>query len=149
MLDATDKAIINGLQGGFPIAERPYAAAAEQFGLGEQELMDRLARLKEQEVISRFGPMYNADRMGGAFCLCAMAVPEEHFEEVVDKINAHREVAHNYARTHTLNVWFVLASDRPGQIDEIVNEIEEETGLRVHAFPKLEEFFIGLKVDVK
>ena len=149
MLDATDKAIVNGLQGGFPIAERPYAAAAKQFGLSEQELMDRLARLKEQEVISRFGPMYNAERMGGAFCLCAMAVPEERFEEVVDKINAHAEVAHNYARTHSLNVWFVLASDRPEHIDQVAKEIGEETGLCVHAFPKLEEFFIGLKVDVK
>jgi DNA-binding Lrp family transcriptional regulator len=146
MLDATDRKIINGLQGGFPVCERPFAVAAEGLGLTESDLRERIARLKGAGALSRFGPMYNAEAMGGAFCLCAMAVPLERFDTVVERINAHVEVAHNYERAHVLNVWFVLGSDRSARIEEVIAEIENETGLEVHAFPKEHEFFIGLKV---
>jgi DNA-binding Lrp family transcriptional regulator len=146
VLDATDRKIINGLQGGFPVCERPFAMAAKDLGLEESDLMERIARLKDEGVLSRFGPMYNAEAMGGAFCLCAVAVPDEHFDKVVGQINAHVEVAHNYERAHDLNVWFVLGSDRLARIEEVIAEIEDETGLEVYAFPKEHEFFIGLKV---
>jgi DNA-binding Lrp family transcriptional regulator len=147
-LDVTDRKIINGLQGGFPVCDRPFAAAAESLGLEENDLMTRIARLRERGALSRFGPMYNAEAMGGAFCLCAMSVPKECFEEVVGQVNFHPEVAHNYERSHDLNVWFVLGTDNPERIKAVVGEIEAETGVEVHAFPKEHEFFIGLKVEV-
>lgn len=145
-LDAVDRTIINALQGGFPVTERPYAAVAEQLGLDEQELIRRLKRLRAGRTLSRFGPMYDAERMGGAFCLCAMAVPGARLDEVVAQINAHHQVAHNYERVHRLNVWFVLATATGHEIDTVIRAIEDETGLDVYAFPKLREFFIGLKV---
>lgn len=146
MLDSQDRAIINGLQGGFPISEAPFADVAKDLGLDEETLIARISRLRETGVLTRFGPLYNAEEMGGAFCLCAVAAPDERFDAVVAQINAHREVAHNYARDHRLNIWFVLATESPEQIDEILASIEDETGLTVYAFPKLHEFFIGLRV---
>ncbi len=147
MPDAVDRSIINALQSGIAIAERPYAHAGADLGMAEADLINRLQRLIDEGALSRFGPMYNADRMGGAFCLCACSAPEERFEEVVAAINAHPEVAHNYERAHALNVWFVLATDRPERIDEVLTDIKGETGLEVYAFPKLEEFFIGLRIE--
>ena len=84
--------------------------------------------------------------MGGAFCLCAMEVPQDRFDAVVTLVNAHPEVAHNYERAHRLNMWFVLATDRPEAIERIARAIETETGLKVLRFPKLREFFIGFRV---
>ena len=147
MLDAIDRKIINTLQGGFPVCERPFASAATLLRVDESELMGRIARLKEDGFLSRFGPMFNAEAMGGAFCLCAMAVPSDRFDAVVAQVNAHPEVAHNYERDHQLNVWFVLGSDDPERIDTVIAEIDAETGLEVFAFPKEHEFFIGLKVE--
>lgn len=146
MLDAIDRRIINALQGGFPLDERPFAAAGAALGVAEDDLITRIGAMKAHGAITRFGPMFNADRMGGAFCLCAMAVPADRFDAVAATVNARREVAHNYERRHQLNMWFVLATDSPRRIDEVAAEIERETGLVVHAFPKLEEYFIGLKV---
>lgn len=145
--DSTDRWIINSLQGGFGLGERPYRDAAEQFGLSETDLIARLQRLLDCRALSRFGPMYNAEKLGGAVTLCAIAVPEERFEEVVELVNAHREVAHNYARSHKLNMWFVLACENPDEIAATLAEIEAETGLEVYDFPKQQEFFIGLKVN--
>lgn len=146
-MDAIDRRIINELQGGFPLCERPYAAAAAALGLGETELIDRLRTLLDNGVLSRFGPMFNADRMGGAFTLAAMQVPCNELDAVAAQVNEWPEVAHNYERDHALNMWFVIGVDKPNRADEVIAEIEEETGHTVYNMPKIEEYFVGLRFD--
>lgn len=146
-LDETDRRIINGLQGGFPVCERPYAAAAADLGLAEAELIERLGRLRRDTVLSRFGPMYHAEKMGGSFCLAALSVPPERFDAVADMVNAFPEVAHNYAREHGWNMWFVIATEQPERVDEVIAAIEAQTGLEVLAVPKLQEFYVGLRFE--
>jgi len=145
-LDAVDRKILNALQDGFPISPHPFAVAAEQLGLEEKDLIARIRHLRELGAITRFGPFFDAAAMGGAFCLCAMEVPEAEFERVMTLVNAHPEVAHNYERTHRLNMWFVLAAETLEGITQSADAIERETGMCVHRFPKLEEFFIGFRV---
>ncbi|HRO13913.1 MAG TPA: AsnC family transcriptional regulator [Paracoccus sp. (in: a-proteobacteria)] len=145
-LDATDRAVLNALQDGFPLTPRPYDDAGAGLGISGDELIARIERLREIGAITRFGPFFDAAAMGGAFCLCAMAVPAQDFDAVLTKVNAHAEVAHNYERTHALNMWFVLATDRPEGIERTAEAIEAETGLKVMLFPKLEEYFIGFRV---
>ena len=99
IMDATDRAILNRMQDDLPLTAHPFASVAQELGIPEDELLTRLARMKEQRIITRFGPFFDAAAMGGAFCLCAMAVPEDEFETVLTKVNAHAEVAHNYERT--------------------------------------------------
>jgi hypothetical protein len=57
-------------------------------------------------------------------------------------------VAHNYARDHALNMWFVLATEKPERKDWILGEIERETGYRAYDMPKLAEYFVGLRLEV-
>jgi DNA-binding Lrp family transcriptional regulator len=144
-MDDIDRRIVNDLQGDLPLTERPYAAAAERLGIGDRELIDRLEKLLADGVLSRFGPMFHAERMGGALTLAALTVPEDRFDAVADIVNAYPEVAHNYARDHVLNMWFVVATDRPERIAEVLAELERETGLTVYNMPKIEEFFVGLR----
>lgn len=146
-MDETDRRIVNGLQGDFPIAERPFAVAAESLGLGEAELIERVRRLCAGGWLSRFGPMFDAGRLGGATTLAAMAVPAEDFERVAALVNAHPEVAHNYERDHRLNMWFVVAAEPPQRIGEVIAAIEAETGLKVYDMPKLEEFFVQARFE--
>ncbi|MDG4577336.1 MAG: AsnC family transcriptional regulator [Defluviicoccus sp.] len=141
-MDAIDRHIINHLQGGFALTEFPFAAAAEALGLSEAMLIERIDRLLKDGVLTRFGPMFNADRLGGATALAAMAVPVADFERVAAIVNGFAEVAHNYAREHALNMWFVIATETPVRITEVINAIETETGLKVYSMPKIEEFFV-------
>jgi DNA-binding Lrp family transcriptional regulator len=91
--------------------------------------------------------MYDAERLGGALTLAAMAVPAERFEEVAAIVNAMPEVAHNYERSHALNMWFVLATERPEQIPEVLRAIEAATGLPVLDLPKREDYFLALRLS--
>lgn len=146
VLDDTDRAILNGLQAGFPVCRRPYREAAARLGLGETELIERLDSLRARGAITRFGPFIDAAALGGAFCLCAMAIPETEFDWVAMQVNAYAEVAHNYRREHRLNMWFVLATETPEEIGSVADAIRSQTGHEVLMFPKLEEYFIGFRV---
>lgn len=153
MIDALDRAIIDRLQGDFPISEQPYAEAAAALGVGEDELITRLQRLLDTRVLTRFGPMFQVERMGGAFVLAAMRVPEAEWERVVEVVNAFPEVAHNYRRESAqkcdFNMWFVLATETPDGIGAAVRKIEAASGLPVFPFPKLKEYFVEMKLAVR
>ncbi|WP_374244070.1 AsnC family transcriptional regulator [Zoogloea sp.] len=145
-LDDLDRRIVNALQGGFPITDEPYREVAETLGTTEAELLARLERLLASKVLTRFGPMFQIERLGGRFVLAALAVPEDRFAEVTERVNALPEVAHNYRREHRLNMWFVLATETPDGIADATRRIEAATGLTVFAFPKLREFFVDMRL---
>ena len=145
-MDELDRRIVNELQGGFPLCEFPYAEAAARLGISEDHLLARLHALLANRTLTRFGPLFDAERLGGAFSLCAMSVPANDFERVVALVNAHPEVAHNYEREHRFNVWFVLAAASRARIDEVLHAIEGETGCRVMDLPREAEFFVELRL---
>lgn len=144
--DETDRRIVNALQGGFPLVDAPYREVAESLSLTEDELLARLSRMLEDRVLTRFGPMYQVERMGGAFVLAAMQVPEDDFDRVTMIVNSLPDVAHNYRREHAFNMWFVLATETPEGISRAVRGIETATGLAVFAFPKEREYFVEMKL---
>ncbi len=146
-MDTIDRLIINQLQSDFPICETPYQVVAERLGLTEARLIERLQALLDNGTLTRFGPLYHAERMGGALTLAAVKVPTERFAEVTALINAFPEVAHNYARSHELNMWFVIATESLDQQQKTITAIEQQTGLRVYNMPKLNEYFVGLKLE--
>lgn len=147
-MDELDRALINTLQGGFPICERPYADVAARLDSDEQTVIARIGSLLERGLLSRFGPMYHAEQMGGALSLAAMQIPPDDFERVAGIVNRQPQVAHNYARNHRLNMWFVLATETPDGQEEIITRIERETGYPVYNMPKIREYFVELKLHV-
>ncbi len=148
-MDEIDRAIINGLQGGLALCERPYLEAAQRLGLSEDELLRRLAGLLADGVLTRIGPLFQIERMGGAFTLAALHADPDDYERVAERVNALPQVAHNYAREHELNMWFVLATETPQQIDHVLQQIGRETGCEVFNFPKSREYFVELKLQVR
>ena len=80
--------------------------------------------------------------------LAALAVPEARFAEVANQVNTLPEVAHNDQRNHRLNMWFVLATAQPDGIARACARIEADTGLAVQAFPKLREYYVGMRFGV-
>lgn len=144
-MDELDRRIVNALQIGLPLCPRPFADAGSALGMSEADLLRRLASLLERGILTRFGPMYDAERLGGAFSLCAMSIPEADFDRVVRLVNAHPEVAHNYERAHRLNLWFVLAVDDPSKMRPLLRAIEAETGYAVLDLPREAEYGIGLR----
>ena len=90
-MDDIDRKIINSLQGDFPIADHPYQIVAQRLDITEDELLKRLEILLENRTLTRFGPMYDIQKLGGSFSLCAIRVPPERFKEVTEIVNSFSE----------------------------------------------------------
>jgi len=156
-----EKYLINTLQKGLPICESPFAMIAEQINYqtanntlngmpvcNEKLIIETLNNLLQLGILTRFGPMFDAACLGGAFTLAAIDVPHSRFEEVADIVNSFPQVAHNYERSHQLNMWFVIGTESQAEIDYVIDAIESKTGLTVLNVPKLEEFYVGLYFEV-
>ena len=148
VLDETDRRIVNELQGGFPVSARPFRTAARRMRINEVDLIARVKKLLANGVLTRFGPLFQIERAGGHYVLCAMQVPADRFDEVAATLGAMREVAHNYERTHALNMWFVVAAETQPEIDAVLADIATKTGIEVIAMPKLREYFLDLRFAV-
>ena len=135
------------LHDALPLTERPFADIGAELGISEDAVIERLRHLLARGTLTRFGPLFQIERAGGLFVLAALEVPEADFARITALVNALPEVAHNYRREHRLNMWFVLACEKPDQIEQAAAQIEGETGLTVLRFPKLKEFFIGFRVE--
>ncbi len=143
-LTERERNFINKFQGNFPLEERPFKTIAAELNCTEDALIKTVRNLKSQNLLTRFGPLYDAARLGGGLTLAALSIAEDRYEIITEMVNAYPEVAHNYRRDHTLNMWFVLATETPEEIDKIIHSIEHTTKLKVYNFPKQHEFYVGL-----
>lgn len=98
-LSPKNKEIIYHLQGDLATVHRPFALLAEQVGLTEDEVIDRIRALKESGVIRRFGATLYHQRSGyPANVMVAWPVPQERMDEVGEIMAGFRQVTHCYQR---------------------------------------------------
>ena len=147
-MDDFDRQLINRLQHGLPLVRHPWNALADELATDPERLRTRVQALLEDGTLTRFGPMFDIERLGGAFTLAALSVPEERFDAVAAMLDVMPEVAHNYRREHAWNMWFVLGCATPQGIADTIAQIETRTGLPVLNLPKEETYHVGLHFPV-
>lgn len=147
-LSELDKKLLNNFQHGFPLTTTPYKTIAEELGIEEASVINRLAEMRKSGLISRIGPVFKVNGIGVS-TLAAVSVPEERLIEVAELINSYDEVNHNYEREHKLNLWFVLTATTTEKLDEIITDIEYQTGLKVLKLPMLDDYHIDLGFRLK
>lgn len=128
-MEALDRKILEIVQDGFPLEERPYAALGRLLGVSEEEAFDSVECLRKSGVIRRLGGVYDSRRLGYISRLCTGVVSESEldgFAATVDKIPA---ITHNYVRSHAYNVWFTVIARSESEIQETVRGLEAETVL--------------------
>lgn len=148
-MDDIDRKILNEIQSAFPIASRPYLELGKRLDLSEEEVLKRIKRLKSEGIIRRIGGNFDLRMLGFASCLCAARVPEEKIEGFVGLVNGYKSVTHNYLRGHDYNVWFTLIAPSAKDIEDVLNEISEKTGIReILNLPAIRIFKIKVDFEV-
>jgi DNA-binding Lrp family transcriptional regulator len=128
-VDEIDKKILNILQKEFPLEERPFLIVAKRCGIGEDEVINRVQRLKDSGIIRRIGAVFDGSKLGRVGTLCAARVPEDKLEMFVRAVNAFPGVTHNYLRSNEYNVWFTATAASRQQIDSFLAGLKESTGV--------------------
>ena len=142
-----DCTLINALQSDFPLSSSPFDDLGEKLGFSAEELMAGIKSLQDRGVITRFGPLFNIEHLGGQFSLCALKVPTDRFDAVAELVNAYPQVAHNYQREHQWNMWFVLATESKAELEKTFREIKLLSACPGLNLPKEKEFYVGLRLQ--
>ena len=116
-----DKALLNLVQTGLPLASAPFAELADRLGCSEQTVLERLTVMREQGMIRRLGAFFDAESLGYHGRLVAVKVDPEHLTAVAAAINALPQVTHNDERDHEYNLWFTV-QDRAESVTESLLE---------------------------
>jgi DNA-binding Lrp family transcriptional regulator len=111
-MDAVDRRLLDSLQAGLPLLDRPFAAVGEPLGLGEDEVLARLGRLRDDGVVRQICAIFDTARLGYASSLVAARVASPCIETAARVISAHPGVSHNYERDFEWNLWFTSRSRR-------------------------------------
>jgi DNA-binding Lrp family transcriptional regulator len=149
MMDDIDREILNEIQSGFPITSRPYLDLGKRFDLSEQELLERVKRLRSEGIIRRIGGNFDSRKLNFTSTLCAARVPKEKIKGFVELVNEYKGVTHNYLRGHDYNVWFTFIAPSAGYIDNALRGISEKTGIKeILNLPAIKTFKIKVDFEV-
>jgi DNA-binding Lrp family transcriptional regulator len=148
-LDEIDKKLLNDIQWVFPLVDRPYLEIAGKHGLTEDEVMRRIASLKEVGMIRQINAIFDTRRLGYKSALIAFAVKPEKLDAVADKVNEHPGVSHNYERNHEYNMWFTLAVPPDSDMKEELERMAALDGVvKYRLLPTIKMYKIGVKLDM-
>jgi DNA-binding Lrp family transcriptional regulator len=147
-LNPFERRLLNDFQQDMPLSPTPFADMAAQLGVTEAEVLEALAILRDEDVVSRVGPVLAIHRVG-ASTLAAMAVPESRLEDVARRVSDHPAVNHNYEREHRFNLWFVATAASEAKLAEVITELEQATGLDALVLPMIEDYHIDLGFELQ
>ena len=129
-----DRDVVLATQAGLPLVERPYAAVAERTGLGESEVMARLAAMLETGFVRRIGVVPNHYALGlKKNAMTVWDVDDEHITALGCKVGRLEFVTHCYHRPRHLPIWpynlFAMVHGRSdGEIADKVARIADILG---------------------
>ena len=148
-LDSTDSAILNRIQSDFPITSRPFLTVADELELTEEEVIERIARLKADGIIRRIGGNLVPGKLGFVSTLCAASVPADKIDRFAEIVNRYPGVTHNYQRDNTYNVWFTFIAPSMEEIEDNLRKIVEDTGVEdILNLPATKVFKIRAEFEV-
>ncbi|MFW2491592.1 AsnC family transcriptional regulator [Clostridium chromiireducens] len=147
-MDAIDKKLLNLMQNEIPIDKRPFKILGKKLFLTENQVLQRINKLKNEKIIRRIGGIFNSREIGYTSTLCAAKVPENKVEEVASYINKYEEVTHNYIREDEYNMWFTIITHSDGNLHTIIQEIKTQMNLAdIISLPSIKLFKVKVALN--
>jgi DNA-binding Lrp family transcriptional regulator len=148
-LDAIDKRLLNEIQWVFPLVDRPYLEIAKRHEISEEDVMHRIAFMKNMGIIRQINAIFDTRRLGYKSTLIAFAVKPDKLDYVAGKVNEHPGVSHNYERNHEYNMWFTLAVPPGSDLKQDLDRMASLEGVLKHrVLPTLKLYKIGVRLDM-
>jgi DNA-binding Lrp family transcriptional regulator len=132
--DEFDRDVIRALQGSMPVIPEPYAPAAAELGIPQEQLLAHLEGMQERRILRRVAAILFHRRAGfSANGMGVWKVPDEQILDVGKRMASFRGISHCYQRP-TYQDWpysvFTMAHGRSKEeCDAILDSIADDTGI--------------------
>lgn len=131
--DSLQRDIVAALQSGLPVARYPYKQIAQQLGIDEQQLLERMQAMQDDGLIRRVGLVPNHYALGYLFNLM---VVWDIDDEVVDTVGAAIGdldfVSHCYRRPRLpgwpYNLFVMVHGKTSDEVDAKIERVREQLG---------------------
>ena len=145
-----DKELLNLIQTGLPLTPAPFADLAARLGCPEQQVLQRLAQLRDAGVIRRLGAFFDAESLGYRGWLVAVKVEEALLPAVALAVNAWPEVTHNDERDHEYNLWFTIQTRTEAEKDGLLRQVAAMPGVSaVFSLPTTDRFKVNVEFQME
>ncbi len=134
-MDELDIKLLKSTQDGIPIAAEPFRQIAEELGIAENEVLERLESLVKEGVVRRFGASIGHRVIGiTANAMCTWNVPDEKVEEIGAIMAGFPEVTHCYERPRypdwKYNLFTMIHAYSRIECEKVAKEISNVTGIK-------------------
>lgn len=128
MLSPLDINIIKKIQGEIPIVPEPYKQIAEELGISQKQLIDKIKEFSSKGIIRRFGAILNHRNAGfKANAMVVWKIPEKRIKEITEIMVKFPEVSHCYRRPvfphWPYNIFTMIHGQTKSNCEKIVEEI--------------------------
>ncbi len=138
------------IQENFPLCKQPFLELGKMLNTSEANIIKNILELKDEKIIRQISGIFDTKKLNYKSSLVAFKVEKNEIEKVVDFINSHPGVSHNYERDHEFNIWFTIAIPQNAKIDleDTIKYIASKTNTKEYLIlPTIKMFKIAVKLD--
>ena len=150
-MDDADRRLLDRLQNELPFVERPWGALAAEIEMPEDEMLERISRLRGEGVVRQISGIFDTRRLGYKSSLVAARTKPGTQQLAADIVSAHPGVTHNYEREHDFDLWFTIAvpGDSKIGLDETIELLGRMADIEsIRPLPAIRFFKIGVDLDM-
>ena len=139
--DALDRKIINLIQGDVPVEAHPFRQLAQETGISEQEVVDRIRHLQERGALRRWGAVLRHQRAGyTANAMVAWRVEADQADAAGSMMSQSKHISHCYLRQvpadFGYNLFAMFHARSETELDRMIRDVAEQTGIKDYAVIK-------------
>jgi siroheme decarboxylase len=128
---AADRQLLAAIEDGLPFVSEPYKYVAQQLGVPEAEIIERLNRLVDGRIISRFGLVVRHRKMGyKANAMVVWDIADDEVDKLGDLLATKPFVTLCYQRRRVLpgwpyNLFCMIHGNERSHVQEQIAELNE------------------------
>ena len=144
-----EKRLCNLLQNRIPVTQKPFEKIADKLLTSENQILQKIKKLKKQGIIRRLGPVLNYRALGRKSTLVTAHLGKEKLPEVVKAVNGLPCVSHNYLRDHYYNLWFTVQGKSEKEIKQSLANFSRRFNIQFHSVPAAQTFKLDVRFDAE
>lgn len=146
-MDIFSQNLLNHIQTDFPLVEKPFEQLAKMFSATETQVISTIKDLKqEQGLIRTISAIFDGKKLGYQSALIAFNITDQYLPSLIEELDLHSGVSHNYSRKNHYNLWFTIALQDNEDIELEVSKLASKYNVNSYLIlPSIKTY--KLKVD--